>query len=103
MSDIFTLIDLELPINSNMIECTNTQSFEEGENYASTISMEHLDLFHIIGYDMKLFGSDMILFGSSFKCSSNSCSYSHQFWCEKSSTASLFQNCCWGFDVNFLS
>ena len=30
-SDPFTLIDLELPGNSYMIECTNTQSFEEGE------------------------------------------------------------------------
>ena len=52
-----------------MIECTNTPSFEEGENCASTISMEHT-----LGYDMKLFGfymilfgSDMILFGSIFK------------------------------------
>ena len=32
-SDPFTLIDLELPTNSYMIACTNTQSFvEEGEN-----------------------------------------------------------------------
>ena len=50
-----------------MIECTNTQSFEEGENYASTISMKHLDLFHTLGSNMNLFGSDMILFGSGFK------------------------------------
>ena len=42
-----------------MIECTNTQSFEEGENCASTISVEHT-----LGYDMNLFGYDMILFGS---------------------------------------
>ena len=41
-----------------MIECTNTQSFEEGENCASTILMEHT-----LGYDMNFFGSDMILFG----------------------------------------
>ena len=45
----------------------NTQSFEEGENCASTISVKHLDLFHTLGYDMKLFGYDMILFGSVFK------------------------------------
>ena len=62
MSDPFTLIDLELPANSYMITCTNTQSFvEEGENCASTISVEHLEpLFHTLG-------SDMILFGSIFK------------------------------------
>ena len=52
-----------------MIACTNTQGFEEGENCASTIFMEHtlgsdMNLFE---YDMILFGSDMILFGSSFK------------------------------------
>ena len=29
-SDPFTLIDLELPTNSYMIACTNTQGFEEG-------------------------------------------------------------------------
>ena len=28
-SDPFTLIDLELPTNSYMIACTNTQNFEE--------------------------------------------------------------------------
>ena len=38
-SDPFTLLDVELPTNSYMIECTNTQNFvEEGENCASTIS-----------------------------------------------------------------
>ena len=42
-----------------MIERTNTQSFEEGENCASTILVEHT-----LGYDMNLFGYDMILFGS---------------------------------------
>ena len=52
-----------------MIACKNTQSFdEEGENCASTISMEHLEpLFHTLGYDMTLFGSNMTLFGYSFK------------------------------------
>ena len=53
----FTLIDLYLSTNSYMIACTDTQGFEEGENCASTISMEHT-----LGYDMKLFGYDMILF-----------------------------------------
>ena len=66
-SNPFTLIDLDLLGNSYMIECTNTQSFEEGENYASTILVENLDLFHTLGYDMNLFGSNMILFGSFFK------------------------------------
>ena len=61
-SDPFTLIDLELPANSYMIACTNTQNFEEGENCASTILVDHN-----FGYDMKLFGYDMILFGSNFK------------------------------------
>ena len=52
-----------------MIACTNIQNFvENGENCASTILLGHLEpLFHILGYDMKLFGYDMILFGSSFK------------------------------------
>ena len=40
-SDPFTLIDLELPTNSYMITCTDTQGFEEGEICASTISVEH--------------------------------------------------------------
>ena len=56
-SDPFTLIDLELPTNSYMIACTNTQGFKEGENCVSTISVEHT-----LGYDMNLFGYDMILF-----------------------------------------
>ena len=53
----FTLIDLELPVNSYMIACTNFQNFEEGENYAYTISV-----VHTLGSDMKLFGYDMIFF-----------------------------------------
>ena len=57
-SDPFTLIDLEILANSYMIACTDTQGFEEGENYASTISVEHT-----LGYDMEFIGSDMILFG----------------------------------------
>ena len=52
-----------------MIACTNTQSFvEEGENCASTISVEHLEpLFHTLRSDMTLLGSDVSLFGSGFK------------------------------------
>ena len=57
-SDPFTLIDIELPTNCYMIACTDTQGFEEGENYASTISVEHT-----LGYDMEFIGYDMILFG----------------------------------------
>ena len=57
-SDPFTFIDLELPTNSHMIACTDTRGFEEGENCASTISVEHT-----LGSDMNFFGYDMILFG----------------------------------------
>ena len=58
-SDPFTLIDLDIPVNSYMIACTiNTRNFEEGENCASAISMEQT-----LGYDMNLFGCDMILIG----------------------------------------
>ena len=49
-SDPFTLINLELPTNSYMIACTNTQNFEEGEKCASTISLEHA-----LRSDMNLF------------------------------------------------
>ena len=74
-SDTFNLIDLELPTNYYMIACTNTQIFEEGENCLSIILVEHLDLFHTLGSDIKLFGSYMILFFSSFKVQepSNTC------------------------------
>ena len=58
-SDSFTLLNLQLPKNSYMIACTNTQNFEEGENCASTVSVEHT-----LGSYMKLFGSNMILFVS---------------------------------------
>ena len=59
-SDPFTLFDLELPTNSYMIACTNTQNFvEERENCSSTISVEHLEpLFHTLVSDMTLFGSN---------------------------------------------
>ena len=63
-SDLFTLINLELPINSYGIACTKDQNFE-GENCASTVLVEK----HF-GYDMNLFGSnlfsDMIIFGLGF-------------------------------------
>ena len=105
-SDPFTLIDLELLVNSYMIACTNFQNFEEGENCASTISVEHT-----LGYDMNLFGSNMILIGSylvlfglGFKFQELSVMLVAtliNFWCEKSSTASLLQTWCWGFDVSF--
>ena len=56
-SDPFTLIVIEIPTNSYMITCTNTQNFEEGENCASIISVEHT-----LGSDMNyLFESDIIL------------------------------------------
>ena len=42
-----------------MIACTNSQNFEEGENCASTISVDHT-----LASDMNLFGYDMILFDS---------------------------------------
>ena len=58
-SDPFTLINLELPVNSNRITCTENQNFEEGENCASTVLVEQS-----FGSDMKLFGSDMKPFGS---------------------------------------
>ena len=58
-SDPFTLIDLELPRNSYMIACTKNQNFEEGENCASTISVEQ-----IFGSDLF---SDLIICDLGFK------------------------------------
>ena len=52
--DPFTLINLELLVNSYIIACTKNQNFE-GENCASTISVEES-----FGYDMDLFGYDLI-------------------------------------------
>ena len=51
-----------------MITCTNNQNFEEGENCASTISVEQTlgSNMNFIGFDMILFGSDLILLGSIF-------------------------------------
>ena len=42
-----------------MFACTNIQNFEEKDNCASTVSVDHN-----FGFDMNLIGSDMILFGS---------------------------------------
>ena len=39
--DPFTLIDLDIPTDFYMIACTDNQNFEEGENCASTVSVEH--------------------------------------------------------------
>ena len=55
----FSPIDLDLPTNSYKIACTNIQNFEEEENYASTVSVDHNFV-----YDMKLIVYYMILFVS---------------------------------------
>ena len=57
-SDPFTPHDLYLPANSYRIACTKIQNFEEKDNCASTISVDHT-----FGSDMNLIGSDMILLG----------------------------------------
>ena len=64
-SDPFTLIDIDLIANSYRIACTNTQNVKEGENYASTISVDNTfgSDMNLFGYDMILFGYNMILFG----------------------------------------
>ena len=36
-SDRFTLINLEIPVNSYKIACTKNHNFEEGENCASIV------------------------------------------------------------------
>ena len=65
-SDPFTLINIYLPVNSYKIACTKNQNFEEGENCASNISVEHS-----FGSNMKIFGydlfSDLIICDSSYK------------------------------------
>ena len=58
-SDTLSPHDLDLPANSCKIACTKIQNFEEEENCASTVSVDHN-----FGFDMNLIGSDMILFGS---------------------------------------
>ena len=68
-SDPFTPHGLDLPANSCRIACTKIQNFEEEENCASTVSVDHnfgSDM-KIIGYDMILFGSDLIFLGSKFQ------------------------------------
>ena len=69
MSDPFALLDLYLPANSYRIACTNIQNFEERENCASTVSVDHTfgSDMNLFGSDMILFGSDLVLFGSNFK------------------------------------
>ena len=89
-----------------MIACTNTQNFEEGENCASTISVEHT-----LGSNMNLFGSDMILFGYDLiLLGSRVLGFSVllvvvliNFGVKMASIKNLFQNFYWGFDVSFLS
>ena len=61
-SDKFTPHDLYLPANSCRIAFTKIQNFEEEENYASTISVDHP-----LGYDMILFIFDMIFIGLEFQ------------------------------------
>ena len=56
-SDPFTPHDLDLPANSCTIACTKIQNFEDEENCASTVLVDHT-----IGYYMNLIVSDMILF-----------------------------------------
>ena len=56
-SDPFTLINLELPVNSYRIACTENHNFE-GENCASTVSVEQS-----FGYDLF---SDLIICDSGF-------------------------------------
>ena len=58
-SDTFTPHDLYLPAKSCRIACTKIQNFEEKDNCASTVSVDHT-----FGSDMNLSGSDMILFRS---------------------------------------
>ena len=89
-----------------MIACTNIHNFEEGENCASTISVEHT-----LGCDMKLFGPDMILFGSDLillgsrvqKISVLLVAILINFGVKKQVPKISFKIFCWGFDVNFLS
>ena len=56
-SDQFSPHDLDLPANSCRIACTKIQNFEEEENCASTVSVDHN-----FGSDMNLIGSGTILF-----------------------------------------
>ena len=68
-SDTFAPHDLDLPAKSCRIACTKIQNFEEKDNCASTVSVDHTfgSDMNLIGYDMLLFGFDMILVGSKFQ------------------------------------
>ena len=100
-SDTFASHDLYLPANFCRITCTKIQNFEEKDNCASTVSVDHnfVSDMKLIGSDMILFGSYLIFLGSKFQVHKHSvaCSCSHQR-CEETSIASLLRNCCWGFD-----
>ena len=61
-SDTFDSHDLDLLANSCRIACTKIQNFEDEENCASTISVDHN-----FGSDMNLIGSDLIFLGSKFQ------------------------------------
>ena len=61
-SDPFAPHDLYFPANSYRITCTKIQNFEEEENCASTVSLDHP-----LGSDMILFIFDMIFLGSIFQ------------------------------------
>ena len=54
-SDQFAPHDLDLPAKSCRIACTKIQNFEEKDNCASTVSVDHT-----YGSDMNLIGYDMI-------------------------------------------
>ena len=61
-SDPFIPHDLVFLANFCRIACTEIQNFEEEENCASTVSVDHnfgSDM-NLIGYYVILFGSDMI-------------------------------------------
>ena len=68
-SDPFAPHDLYLPAKSCRISCKKIQNFEEKDNCASTVSVDHnfgSDM-NLIGSYMILFGSDMIFIGSIFQ------------------------------------
>ena len=68
-SDQFSPHDLDLPAKSCRIACTKIQNFEEKDNCASTVSVDHNfgSYMNLIGSDMILFGSDLIFLGLIFQ------------------------------------
>ena len=68
-SDQFSPHDLNLPANFCRIACTKIQNFEEKDNCASTVSVDHTlgSNMNLIRSNMILFGSDLILLGSIFQ------------------------------------